>query len=171
MMIYKSGINAVIMTLAGITLGAAAVCFLLLTAEQLLGWCLAISAVFCTIIGADSFLDKKPYIALSEYGITDLSVIREEIEWDAILYVDDFFYRGQDIVRLLVGSDYKPDLIRPSWFNRLDGFYRRQGLKALYIRTNGLDVKSAQLVAFIERMVKAGTDERSYLVERASLYL
>ena len=46
------------------------------------------------------------YIVLTEDGITEIFTIRGQIEWEAILYADDFYFRGQYWVRLLL------DLIR-----------------------------------------------------------
>ena len=101
-----------------------------------------------------------PYIVLTEYGITEPFAIREQIEWDAVLYADDFYFRGQYWVRLLLGRDYKPQLIRPAWFWRFDRLYESKGVKAVYIRTMGLEVDSMRLAALIRRMKEADMSER-----------
>ena len=102
----------------------------------------------------------KHYIVLTEYGITEPFAIREQIEWDAVLYADDFYFRGQYWVRLLLGRDYKPQLIRPAWFWRFDRLYESKGVKAVYIRTMGLEVDSMRLAALIRRMKEADMSER-----------
>lgn len=76
------------------------------------------------------------------------------------LYADDFYFRGQYWVRLLLGRDYKPQLIRPAWFWRFDRLYESKGVKAVYIRTMGLEVDSMRLAALIRRMKEADMSER-----------
>ena len=97
---------------------------------------------------------------LTVEGITELFTIREEIAWEAILHADDLFYRGQYIVRLLLDRSYKPMSVRPSWFWRFDRIYAQQGLKAVYIRTSGLEMNARQLVGLIRRMTAADAAER-----------
>lgn len=90
--------------------------------------------------------------------------IRGQIEWEAILYADDFYFRGQYWVRLLLESNYKPQLIRPAWFWRFDRLYESRGVKAVYLRTMGLEIDSMQLVALIRRMKEADVPGRIELL-------
>lgn len=87
-----------------------------------------------------------------------------QIEWEAILYADDFYFRGQYWVRLLLESNYKPQLIRPAWFWRFDRLYESKGVKAVYLRTMGLEIDSMQLVALIRRMKEADVPGRIELL-------
>ena len=50
--------------------------------------------------------------------------------------------------------------VRPSWFWRFDRLYAQQGLKAVYIRTSGLEMNARQLVGLIRRMTAADAAER-----------
>ena len=77
---------------------------------------------------------------------------------------DDFYFRGQYWVRLLLESNYKPQLIRPAWFWRFDRLYESKGVKAVYLRTMGLEIDSMQLVALIRRMKEADVPGRIELL-------
>lgn len=166
--IYRSRKKATALTLAGFVMGLAGGLVFIYTTENLLGWCLTIAALFILILGISSFFDRKPQIILTERGITEPYSIREEIEWDAIISVDDLFFRGQNFVRLVVGREYKPALLQPGWFWRLDRMYERGGLKAMYIKVSNLDVNSMQLAGFIARMVKATPAGREKLLGQLS---
>ena len=111
-----------------------------------------------------SLYDRRAYIVLTEDGITEMFTIRGQIEWEAILYADDFYFRGQYWVRLLLESNYKPQLIRPAWFWRFDRLYESKGVKAVYLRTMGLEIDSMQLVALIRRMKEADVPGRIELL-------
>lgn len=130
------------------------------------GWSFMILAGMCLIYGIGIWSDRKPYLILTEQGITELSVIREEIKWEAIRQVGDFYFRGQFFVCLLVDRDYKPDLIRPTWFYRLDRLYARENLKALYIRSGILEVSSARLIRMINCLREADTVTRLALLQK-----
>ncbi len=160
LIIYKSRRNAVRITVIGLLAGIAGALVLHYSGDDVLGWGLVIVAVITVIFGAGTLYDRRPQIVMTADGITDLSTIGEEVEWDAILHVDDFFYRGQNFVRLLLGRDYKPDLIRPTWFWRLDRIYGKEGVKAIYIKVSNLDINSMQLAGLIGRMIKSGKGER-----------
>ena len=157
MIIHKSRKKAVCITVAGLLAGIAGGLVLYYVRDVVLGWCFVITAGFALLYGMGSLFDRRPYIVLTEYGITEPFAIREQIEWDAVLYADDFYFRGQYWVRLLLGRDYKPQLIRPAWFWRFDRLYESKGVKAVYIRTMGLEVDSMRL---IRRMKEADMSER-----------
>lgn len=169
MVIRKSRKKAAVVTVAGFVLGIAGALLLHYAADALTGWCFVAAAVLTLVYGVGSSFDRKPYIILTETGIADLSVIREEIEWEAVEYVDDFFFRGQDFVRLLLDRDYKPRMIRPSWFWRFDRIYGLEGVKAVYIRTSGLEIGSMRLAALIRRMIKADAQQRREVLEGRSV--
>ena len=111
MIIHKSRKKAVCITVAGLLAGIAGGLVLYYVRDVVLGWCFVITAGFALLYGMGSLFDRRPYIVLTEYGITEPFAIREQIEWDAVLYADDFYFRGQYWVRLLLGRDYKPQLI------------------------------------------------------------
>ena len=48
----------------------------------------------------------------------------------------------------------------PAWFWRFDRLYESKGVKAVYIRTMGLEVDSMRLAALIRRMKEADMSER-----------
>lgn len=160
MIIHKSRKKAVCITVAGLLAGIAGGLVLYYVRDVVLGWCFVITAGFALLYGMGSLFDRRTYIVLTEYGITEPFAIREQIEWDAVLYADDFYFRGQYWVRLLLGRDYKPQLIRPAWFWRFDRLYESKGVKAVYIRTMGLEVDSMRLAALIRRMKEADMSER-----------
>lgn len=130
------------------------------------GWSFIILAGMCLIYGIGMWSDRKPYLILTERGITELSVIREEIEWEAIRQVGDFYFRGQFFVCLLVDRNYKPDLIHPTWFYRLDRLYAKENLKALYIRPGILEISSARLIRMINRLREADAATRRDLLRK-----
>lgn len=117
------------------------------------------------LYGIGSLFDRRPYIILTVEGITEMFTIREQIEWAAILHADDFFFRGQYFVRLLLDRSYKPQLIQPSWFRRFDRIYEKEHVKAVYIRSMGLEIDSMRLVALIRRMKQADVAERAALLK------
>lgn len=164
--IHKSRKKAVVVTVTGFLLGIAGGLFLEYSVEQIMGWCFIIAAGFTLIYGIGSMFDRRPYVILTEQGITELFSIREEIGWNAILYVDDFYFRGQYFVRLLLDRTYKSQSIRPTWFWRFDRIYGQEGVKAVYIRTSGLETNSMQLAELIRRMVEADVPERSEIIRK-----
>lgn len=164
--IHKSKKKATLVTVVGFLLGAGGGLFLEYADNAVVGWCFIIAAVFALIYGIGSFFDRRPYIVLTEEGITELFTLREQIEWDAICYVDDFYFRGQYFVRLLVDRHYKPEILTPTWFWRFDRIYGQEGMKALYILTSGLEVNSMQLASLIGRMMKADGQGRAELLKR-----
>lgn len=169
LLIHKSRKKAVCITVAGALAGIAGGLILMYVHDQVLGWCFVLTAVFALIYGVGSLFDRRPYIVLTEHGITELFSIREQIEWEAVHYADDFYFRGQYWVRLLLDRDYKPQLIRPTWFWRFDRLYESQGVKAVYIRTMGLEIDSMQLVALIRRMKQADLQGRNELLKEYRL--
>lgn len=163
--IHKSRKKATAVTVAGFLAGAAGGLILHFVHDVVLGWCFVLTAVFALIYGFGSLADRRPYIVLTEEGITELFTIREQIEWEAVLHADDFYFRGQYFVRLLLDRSYKPQLIQPSWFWRFDRIYEQKGVKAVYIRTMGLEIDSMQLVALIRRLVETDTPKRAEVLE------
>lgn len=159
--IYKSRKKATVITIAGLILGAIALVFFGYVDDDVFGWIFAIAAGLVLVLGIGNLMNREPQIILSETGISEQTVIHEEIEWDAIVSVDDFWFRGQDFIRLLLPRNYKPQLLRPSWFWRLDRIYAQEGVKAMYIRVSGLSVNSRQLAALIADMVKADPAQRA----------
>ena len=147
--IYKSKSKAIRITVAGCLLVAAGSAFFLWADDRTLGWIFLISAALVLTLGISTYFDRKPQIILTDTGITELFTIREEVEWKAILGADDFWYRGQQFIRLLLPSGYKPGSIPPGWFHRLDALYRKEGYRAVYIRASGLDVHPDELLRMI----------------------
>ena len=94
MIIHKSRKKAVCITIAGLLAGIAGGLVLYYVRDVVLGWCFVITAGFALLYGIGSLFDRRPYIVLTEYGITEPFAIREQIEWDAVLYADDFYFRG-----------------------------------------------------------------------------
>ena len=163
--IYKSKSKAFLILLLSLLLAIGGWLLLHDIDKQVVGWSFVILSGLCLIFGIGTLLDKKPYIILTEKGITELSNVREEIEWDAIRQVDDFYYRGQYFIRLLTDRNYKPSLIEPSWFYRFDRLYEREGVKALYIRMGFFEVNAIKLARFIYKMAKADEAERKVLLD------
>lgn len=162
--IYKSKKRAVIITAFSIALAPAGFLILEYGGDEVMGRGFIILSMLCLLFGVGSLYDRKPCIVLTERGITEKTTVRGEIEWDAILYVDDLFFRGRNFVRLLTAVDYKPELLRPGWFDRFDRMYGKNGLKAVYISTSYIEVDSFRLARFIGRMRAANSDERKKLL-------
>ncbi len=163
--IYQSKSKARIIALLSPLFAVAGGWFLRYTDNTTAGWCFIILSGFCLIYGIGIWFDRNPYLILTETGITELSVIREEIEWEAIRQVGDFYFRGQFFVCLLLDRNYKPTLIRPTWFNRLDRIYGTQNLKAVYIRPGILQISSAKLIRMIDKLRTADITTRSRLLQ------
>ncbi len=161
-MIYKSKKKALILTVSGILILLAGYLLLHHTGKGVIGWSIILLSVLMVLLGIGNFFDRKPKLILTSRGITETSSIREEIEWDAIRQVDEFYYRGQYYIRLLVDRNYKPDLLIPTWFYRFDRVYAQQGVKALFIRVSLLDINSVHLSQLIQRMIQA-TDRQEVL--------
>lgn len=162
--IYKSKSKAFGFIIASLILAVAGWIFLEIPGKNVVGWSFVILSVLCLVFGIGTYFDKKPYIILTERGITEMSSIRDEVEWEAILHVDDFYYRGLYFVRLLVDRDYKPASFRPGWFYRFDKLYEKEGLKAIYIRVGFYQVNSIKLAGFIKRMIDADAEKRKELL-------
>lgn len=170
LILYKSRKKAVVVTLLGFLFGIAGLLVLLLTDETVLGWCLLIAALFILIYGFGTLYDKRPYVVLTASGITELFTVRQEIAWDAIRYVDDFYFRGQYFVRLILERTSQPE-IQPSWFWRFDRIYGEIGVKAVYIRMSGLQINSMQLAGLIRRMAQSDKAGRVTLLTELSTRL
>lgn len=166
LIVYKSRKKGVAITVCGFLLGIAGGLVLQYTDDEVLGWCLVIAAAFTAILGIGTLSDREPQLVITQHGITEPYIIKEEIEWNAVLHADDFFFRGQSFVRILLDKNYKPGLIRPAWFWRLDRIYGKEGIKAAYIRASNLDVNSRQLVSIIDKMVKSDDRERYVYLQR-----
>lgn len=151
-------------TLFGFLLALAGWLFLRYADSPLVGWSFIILAILCVIFGIGTWFDRKPYLILTANGITEMSAVREEIEWSAVRQVDDFFYFGQYFLRLLVDRNYKPGLVRPTWFYRFDRLYEREGVKAIFIRISFLEISSAKLSHLINRLLKADRVQRVKLL-------
>lgn len=164
--IHKSRKKAISITVAGFLAGIAGDLILYYVHDVLLGWCFVITAFFTLIYGIGSLADRRAYIVLTEQGITERFSIREQIEWDAVIHADDFYFRGQFWVRLILDRSYKPQLIRPGWFWRFDRIYESKGVKAVYVRTMGLEIDSMQLVALIRKMAEADPSQRREVLEK-----
>lgn len=164
--IYQSRRKAMLITFLSPVLAIAGWLFLNYTSNVTAGWCFIILAALCLIYGAGVWYDRRPYLILTEKGITELSVIREEVEWEAIRRVGSFYFRGQFFVCLLVSRDYKPDLLVPTWFYRLDRLYATENMKALYIRPGVLDINSARLIRMINRMRESDRGMRKELLQK-----
>lgn len=166
LVIRKSRKKAVAITVAGFLAGIAGGLILHYVHDVVLGWCFVITAGLTLLYGIGSLADRRPYLILTERGITDQFTVREEIVWEAILRADDFFYRGQYWVRLLLSRNYKPQ-IGTTGFRRFDRIYGAQGLRPVYLRMMGLEIDSMQLVALIRRIQQADPAERSALLAEA----
>ncbi len=158
--IYKSKKKALILAVSSLLIALAGYLFMQYTGKEVIGWSIIILSIFILILGIGTFFDRKPKIILTPSGITETSNIREEIEWSAIRQVDEFYYRGQYFIRLLVDRNYKPNLLIPTWFYRFDRMYAQQGLKALFIRVSLLDIGSIRLSQMIQRMVEAHNSDK-----------
>lgn len=163
--IYKSKRKATIITLVGLLLIMVGWLFLQYPDNAIAGWSFIIFGSICMIFGVGTRLDRKPYLILTENGISEMFSVREEIEWSAIRQADEFFYIGQYFIRLLVDRSYKPDLIQPTWFCRFDRIYAREGVKAIFIRTSFLQISSVKLVRLINKLMKADATERGRILD------
>ncbi|MCD8030919.1 MAG: hypothetical protein LUF85_08915 [Bacteroides sp.] len=161
--IYKSEKKALVITVSSFLIACVGYVLLQHTGKEVISWTLLILSVCMLILGIGTLFDRKPKIILTSRGITETSNIREEIEWDAIRQVDEFYYRSQYFIRLLVDRNYKPDLLFPTWFYRLDQIYAQQGVKALFIRVSLLDISSIRLSQIIRRIIKS--DNRQEILE------
>ena len=164
--IYKSKNKAFILVLVSLLLAIAGWLLIQYAERPALGWSAMVLAFLCLVFGIGTWFDRKPYLILTANGLTELTNVREEIDWDAIRRVDDFYYRGQHFIRLLVDRNYKPDQIRPTWFYRFDRFYEKEGVKAIFIRVSFFEVNSMKLAQFINRMIHADASKRVELLNR-----
>ncbi len=168
LVIHKSRKKAVCFTVAGFAAGIAGGLVLAYVHDVVLGWCLVLTAVFSTLYGIGTLFDRMPYLVLTERGILETHTIGEEIGWEDILYADDFYFRGQYWVRLLLDRRYRPELLRPSMFRRFDRLYEAKGLRAVYIQTMGLEIDSGRLTALIRKMTAADPQTRHELLKTAA---
>lgn len=166
LVIYQSKKKALVITFLSPLFAVVGWLFLKYADNAVAGWCFTILAGFCLVYGIGIWFDRKPYLILTETGITELSVVREEIEWNAIRRVGDLYFRGQFFVGLLVDRDYKPGLIVPTWFNRLDRLYASENVKAIFIRPGILEINSARLIRMINSMRKADLTTRRVLLQK-----
>lgn len=164
--IYQSKKKAMMITFSSPILAFIGWLFLRYADNTTAGWSFIILAGLCLLYGVGIWFDRKPYLILTEKGIIDLSVIREEIEWEAIRQVGSFYFRGQFFVSLLLDRSYKPALIRPTWFYRLDRLYESQNVRAVYIRPGILEVNSAQLIRMINSMRVSDSATRIKLLQK-----
>lgn len=134
-----------------------------------IGWSCIILGGFGMLYTLYAWFNRKPQIILSDIGISARTFRNEVIEWDAITASDEFFFRGQYYIRILVDKDYKPQIPRSGWFYRIDRIYAKNGVKAVYLNTNMLDVSSAQLNRFIHKMVLSNDAERKKMLNTASV--
>lgn len=169
--IYKSRKKAILIVFIGLMLAIAGWLFLRHVGDPVIGWSFVILAGLCLILGIGSWFDKKPYIILTAKGITEISGIREEIDWDAIRQVDEFFYRGQSFIGFLLDRNYKPMMIQPTWFYRFDRIYAQEGMKAVFMRISFLEVNAIKLTHFIKKMVQSDSEERINLLNNFRLSL
>lgn len=167
LVIRKSRKKAVTVTVVGFLAGIAGGLILHYVHDVVLGWCFVITAGFTLLYGIGSLADRRPYLVLTERGLTEQFSVRQEIAWEAILRADDFYYRGQYWLRLLLDRRYKPQ-IGTTGFRRFDRIYASQGVRPVYIRTMGLEMDSMQLVALIRRMKEAELPERTELLSKGA---
>lgn len=163
-LIYKSKKKATIIMFAGLLVALAGWLFLRYTDNEIAGWCFLIFAFMYILFGIGTWLDRKPQIALTATGITDMSGSKQEIEWYAIRQVDDFFYIGQYFMRILIDRSYKPYLNQPTWLYRFDRIYAREGVKAIFMRTSLLEISSSRLYRLVNALMKADEEERKKLI-------
>lgn len=168
--IYKSRNKAFVIIIVSILLVTAGWLFLQIPDKNIVGWSIIILSVLCLIFGIGTYFDRKPYIILTGKGITEMSTIRDEIEWDAILRVDEFYYRGLYFIRMLVERDYKPASVRPTWFHRFDKLYEKDGIKAIFMRIGFYEINSIKLAGFMQKMIKADPERRIELLNNFRSY-
>lgn len=161
--IRKSKKKAATVTVVGFLAGIAGGLILHYVHDVVLGWCFVLTAGLALLYGIGSLADRRPYLILTERGLTELFTLREEIAWDAIPHADEFFYRGQYWVRLLLDRNYKPQL-STTGFRRFDRIYAAQGVRPVYLRMMGLEMDSMQLVSLIRKMKAAAPEERTALL-------
>lgn len=167
--IYKSKSKAFAFIIASLILVIGGWLFLQLPDKIVIGWSFIILSVMCLIFGVGNFFDKKPYIIMTEKGITELTSIRVEIEWEEILQVNEFYYRGMYFIRILINRDYKSAQLHPTWFYRFDKLFEKDGIKAIYIKTGFYEVNSIRLAGFIRMMTKADINKRVELLYNFSI--
>lgn len=161
----RSRRKAVSITIAGFVIGMVG-SLLLYADDASSGWLLVITAVFTLIYGFGTMGDRRPRIVLDEYGLTELFTVREQIEWEAIRQVNDFWFRGQNRVCLLLDRNYKMEQIQPMHFRRFDRIYESQGLKAIFIDTLGLEIGAHELAVLLERMRTSAPERRTELLRQ-----
>lgn len=164
--IYKSKNKSVILILVSVLLAGSGWLLLQYMDKNVVGWSLVILSVLGLLFGVGTWFDRKPYIILTENGITELSYIRQEIEWSAICRAEEFYFRGQYFICLLVGKDYKPDLVQPAWFYRFDRLYKVEGVKPIFMRMGFFEVNSIKLARMINKMVRADSEKRIGLLNK-----
>lgn len=165
--IYRSERKAMLFIFLGPVFAIAGWLFLQHTGNTTAGWSFIILSGLCLIYGIGMWADRKPYLILTEKGITEMSVIREEIEWEAIRQVGSFYFRGQFFVCLLLDRNYKPDLITPTWFYRLDRIYAVENLKAVYIRPGILEINASRLLRIINILRESDPLTRKKLLQKS----
>ena len=74
--IYKSRSKAILFILVSLLLAIAGKLFLHHPDYYVVGWSFIILSVLCLIFGIGTYFDRKPYIILTENGITEMSDIR-----------------------------------------------------------------------------------------------
>ena len=171
MVIRTSRKKAAGIVVAGGAAGLAGAYVLYVGFDAVVGGCLVLAALFALLYGFGSLADRRPRLVLTERGITELDTIREPIEWEAIRHVDDFYFRGQFWVRLLLDRAYKPQRVRSAGFRRFERIDAAQGVKAVYIRAMGLEIGSVRLAALIRRLAAADAAQRAELLRRAEARL
>lgn len=162
--IHRSRKKAAVIVIVGVVFAVVGWVFLHFLFQNVIGWSMILLSALCFLFGIGTLADRKPYIVLTESGITDMTTVKEEIEWDAIRHVDEFYYRGLYFIRLLVDRGYKPSLVQPTWFYRLDRIYEREGVKAIFIRMGFLELNSMQLASLIRRFIQADARQRRELI-------
>lgn len=164
MIVHKSRKKAVCITVAGFLAGIAGGLSCTMSAMRFLAgvsWRRRVLP-FYTVSARCTTADPISYLPKTALPRCSRSAGRSNGR--PIRYADDFYFRGQYWVRLLLESNYKPQLIRPAWFWRFDRLYESKGVKAVYLRTMGLEMDSMQLVALIRRMKEADVPGRIELL-------
>ena len=73
MIVHKSRKKAVRITVAGFLAGIAGGLILYCVRDVVLGWCFVATAGFTLLYGIGSLYDRRPYIVLTEDGITAIT--------------------------------------------------------------------------------------------------
>lgn len=94
MIVHKSRKKAVCITVAGFLAGIAGGLILYCVRDVVLGWCFVATAGFTLLYGIGSLYDRRPYIVLTEDGITEMFTIRGQIEWEAHPLRGRFLFPG-----------------------------------------------------------------------------